>query len=75
MVDAVASSADTPWEVADLDRLLAAPARPEPTYTLTPPGGGKLIGFGGGVPDAPDDHRSHRAGARRAAWHRERHDH
>lgn len=53
MVDAVASSADTPWEVADLDRLLAAPARPEPTYTLTPPGGGKLIGFGGGVPDAP----------------------
>src|SRR5579883_2956253 len=49
----VVDRAETPWEVADLEKLLSGPARPAPTYTLTPPGGGKLIGFGGGVPDAP----------------------
>jgi 2-aminoadipate transaminase len=42
-----------PWEVEELQSLLAAPAKPEPTFIMSPPGGGALIGFGGGVPDAP----------------------
>ena len=38
-----------PWEVEELQSLLAAPAKPEPTFIMSPPGGGALIGFGGGL--------------------------
>jgi 2-aminoadipate transaminase len=53
MTNVADPAAATPWEVAELQSLLSTPARPEPTFVMSPPGAGKLIGFGGGVPDAP----------------------